>query len=72
MAYTSILRGSSHLSDDSLLFLTDVDMLISCDALRRIQLNTIYKAQVYFTLFSLLAYMTSLVALKSWKTWSRN
>ncbi|KAF8368483.1 sqv-5 [Pristionchus pacificus] len=44
----ALTRGSSHLSDDSLLFLTDVDMLISCDALRRIQLNTIYKAQVFF------------------------
>lgn len=44
----ALTRGSAHLPDDSLLFLTDVDMLISCDALRRIQLNTIYKAQVYF------------------------
>ncbi|GMR53707.1 hypothetical protein PMAYCL1PPCAC_23902 [Pristionchus mayeri] len=44
----ALTRGSSHLSADSLLFLTDVDMLISCDALRRIQLNTIYNAQIFF------------------------
>ncbi|GMT28657.1 hypothetical protein PFISCL1PPCAC_19954 [Pristionchus fissidentatus] len=44
----ALTRGCAHLPDDSLLFLTDVDMLISCDAVHRIQLNTIYKSQVYF------------------------
>ncbi|KAG8223078.1 hypothetical protein J437_LFUL002026 [Ladona fulva] len=40
--------GAAHCTDDSLLFLVDVDIAFTADALRRIRLNTIQGHQVYF------------------------
>jgi len=45
----ALMRGAAATpSTDALLFFTDVDMLFTADALRRIRLNTIRGAQVYF------------------------
>ncbi|CAI5438270.1 unnamed protein product [Caenorhabditis angaria] len=44
----ALMKGAATLPHNSLLFFTDVDMLFTCDALRRIKLNTILNAQIYF------------------------
>ncbi|CAB3410902.1 unnamed protein product [Caenorhabditis bovis] len=44
----ALMRGAGTLPSNALLFFTDVDMLFTCDALRRIKLNTILNAQIYF------------------------
>ncbi|CAI4221702.1 unnamed protein product [Auanema sp. JU1783] len=44
----ALMKGAEMVPDDGLLFFMDVDMLFTCDALKRIKLNTILNAQVYF------------------------
>ena len=44
----ALMRGAETLPANALLFFTDVDMLFTCDALKRIKSNTILNAQIYF------------------------
>ncbi|KAK0425094.1 hypothetical protein QR680_009025 [Steinernema hermaphroditum] len=44
----ALTRGAGSLSNDSLMFFTDVDMLFTADTLSRIRLNTVKGSQVYF------------------------
>uniref|UniRef100_A0A1I7U4N2 Hexosyltransferase n=3 Tax=Caenorhabditis tropicalis TaxID=1561998 RepID=A0A1I7U4N2_9PELO len=44
----ALMRGAESLPANALLFFTDVDMLFTCDALKRIKSNTILNAQIYF------------------------